>query len=606
MPRSLLSQLQTIPHQAGVYLFKDPDGTVLYVGKAADLRARVRQYLGGTDERAMVPLLVEESAAVEVVVTRTEREALLLENTLIKRYQPRFNVRLRDDSQFLHLRVHSGEPWPRFTLVREIQQDGARYFGPFTSAAEARSTLAFIQRAFPLRSCTDEVLRSRTRACLLHQIGRCPAPCVGAVTEADYRRSVEEALLVVEGKDLELLAQLERRMGEAAAAEAYEEAARLRDLIRAVRTASEDQLAMDSRLGERDAWGLHQEGDAVMVAMLPVRRGALGEVQVELAEGRGGTAAEILSSVINAAYTAPADIPPEVLLSHEPDDIEALAEVLSERRGAPVQLKVPRRGAKVRLVDLARENARVRFGGVKSEDERHAAAMRRLGALLGLPGPPGRMEAFDNSNLEGTDAVAAMSVFLGGRPARREYRRYKVKTVVGADDYASMREILTRRIRRLVAEGALPDLWVIDGGAGQLGVAVQVLAEEGVALPVIGLAKARTEKRRGETGVTDKIVLPGRDEPLRLPPGDPALRILQHLRDEVHKHAITYHRQVRGKRSLVSALEGIPGVGAARRKALLLHLGSARAVAGADVATLAEVPGIGPALAQVIHQALRR
>lgn len=595
-----------LPTSAGVYLFKDRRGRVIYVGKAVNLRSRVRQYLSGTDERMMVPFLVRAAADVDVVVTHTEKEALLLENQLIKKHQPRYNVKLRDDSNFLHVRIDLREPWPRFELVRRIEDDGARYFGPYASASRARQTLEFVERAFPLRTCTDQVLKGRSRPCLLYQMGRCLGPCVGNEVDRDeYIEIAEAAMLFLEGRRLPAVRHLRERMAQHAEREEFEQAARLRDLIVAIESAIERQQVIDTRLGDRDVWGLFREGSRGAVAIVPVREGIMGEPRTTLLEAAVESDEELLSSLLNAAYPPNALIPPEILLPTLPSDHEALTEVLSERLGRKVVLRVPVRGDKVRLLDLARENARVRYLAETDEEERHRRAMQELARALELPEPPRRIECFDNSNLQGEHPVAAMSVFLDGRPARREYRRYRVKTVVGADDYATMREILERRMRRALAEGNRADLVLVDGGKGQLGVALAVLEDLGLHdQAVASIAEPRTERRKGDRSATDRIFLPHRKEPLALPPGHPGLRILQHARDEAHRHAVRYHRKVRTRDNLTSALEGIPGVGPARRKALLRALGSAEAVARASVEQLAAVEGIGPTLAGVIHEAL--
>jgi excinuclease ABC subunit C len=605
MKDELARKAALLPVSAGVYLFRDRRGRVIYVGKAINLRSRVRQYLGGHDERFMVPYLVAHTVDIEIVATDTEKEALLLENTLIKKHRPRYNTQLRDDKNFLHLRIDPRAEWPRYTLVRRIREDGARYFGPYASASRARQTLAALQRAFPLRTCSDPVLHSRKRPCILHQMHRCTAPCVGYIERPPYDEILEESMLFLEGRTRPLVARLTERMLRAAEAEAFEDAARLRDLVQSIEATLERQKVIDPRLGDRDVWGLFREGSRGAVAVLPVRDGAMGEPHTALAKSLVGEDDEILSSLLNGAYPAGADIPGQVLVPVLPRDREALEEVLSERRGRRVTLSAPARGDKVRLVELALENARLRFLQEHSEADRTVRALDDLARLLDLPTPPQRIECFDNSNLQGAQPVAAMAVFLDGRPARQEYRRYKVKTVVGADDYASMREILERRVRRGLAEDDLPDLIVVDGGRGQLNVAMAVLRDLGVPQqPVVGLAKPRTEEARGEMDATDKIIVPGQKEPVRLRAGHPSLRILQHLRDETHRHAIGYHRKVRSKEALISLLEAIPGVGPARRRSLLQHLGSARAVADADLETLATVPSVGPALARTIYAAL--
>ncbi|MEQ1507153.1 MAG: excinuclease ABC subunit UvrC [Myxococcota bacterium] len=592
-----------LPTSSGVYLFKDRRGKVIYVGKAINLRARVRQYLAGADEREMVPFLVRHAADVEVVLTRTEKEALLLENTLIKKHRPRYNAKLRDDSNFLHLRIDPRGTWPRYDLVRRIKDDGARYFGPYHSASKARATLAFLQRAFPLRTCTDAVLNSRRRPCLLHQMGRCCAPCVGLVDKPEYDAILDGSIHLLEGRRQPAVDHLKQRMRAAADGLEFEKAARLRDLVFSIEASIERQQVVATDLGHRDVWGLFREGSAGAFAIVPVRDGAMDEPRAAVFAAAEDDA-ELLSSLLNTTYTGESPIPPEILVPVLPPDAPALEDVLSERRGGRVRVHLPQRGDKVRLVELASENARMRYLRETDEDERHRRAMRELADALELPEPPHRIECFDNSNLQGTNPVAAMSVFLDGRPARAEYRRYRVKTVVGADDYATMREILDRRFRRALEEGVRPDLLVVDGGKGQLAVAVAVLQDLGIHdQAVVGIAKPRTEHARGERDATDKVVMPNRKEPLRLPQGHPALRILQHVRDEVHRHAVRYHRQVRSRETLASVLEEIPGIGPARRKVLLRALGSTDAVADAPVDVLAAIAGIGPELARVIHAA---
>jgi excinuclease ABC subunit C len=591
----LAEQAEMLPTTAGVYLFRDRHGEVLYVGKAANLRARVRQYLGGHDERFMVRYLVAASARVEAVPVATEKEALLMENALIKQHQPRYNVKLRDDKNFLHIRLDARESWPRLTLVRRPTDDGARYFGPYHSATQARRTQAFVQRYFALRTCTDGVLASRERPCLLHQLGRCVAPCVGLVTAEAYGDIVADAGLALAGRNRELLPRLRERMVAQAAEERFEEAARTRDLVRSLEGSLQRQAVVDVRMGDRDAWGLHREADRGVAAVLCVREGVPREPLTWPFEGEVVDDAALLSALVNRWYHEA--IPPEILLPLPLPDEAALAEVLRERRGARVELRVPQRGDKTGVLDIARRAAESRFLTSHGEAERVQRALETIAEIVGLDAVPWRMECFDNSNLLGQEPVASQVVFIEGRPARKEYRRYHVKTVTGADDYATMREILARRLKRGMEADDLPDLLVVDGGRGQLGAAEDVLRELRLEhLPTIGIAKPRTARARGDRDAVDKIILRGSSEPVMLRHDDPALRMLQHLRDEAHRTAIGFHRKSRSKARLVSALDGVEGVGPARRKALLVAFGS---VAGIRAATLEEVASVvGPALAE--------
>ena len=616
----LARRAAALPREPGVYLFMDGRGKVLYVGKAKDLRARVRQYVSGADERYMVRFLVHAAADVEVVVTRTEKEALILENTLIKKHQPRYNTKLVDDSSFLHLRIDPAGTWPRYELVRRIRDTRARHFGPYHSASRARQTLEFLNRRFPLRTCSDRELESRRRPCLLHQMHRCLAPCVGLCSSEEYQSVVQESMLFLEGRSSELLVRLRSRMQAQSEALAFEDAARTRDLVAAIEASIERQHVVDRKLGDRDAWGLCRGEGSAVAALLQVREGLMQEALVFPLQGALGDDGDVLSSLLNTWYGDGERCPAEVLLPVEPADMAALTEVLAERRGRAVAVRLPQKGDKLRLVELATENARQALALQSAREDRQAQAMRQLMEICRLPRLPRRIECFDNSNIQGADPVASMVVFTDGRPDRAAYRRYKVKSVEGSDDFATMREILARRYRRalgLDSEGAalpagedgvgvMPDLLVVDGGKGQLGAALAVLADLGLHdLPAIGLSKPRTEHRRGEREATDKIVLPDARDPIRLPHNSPALNLLQALRDESHRTAVGYHRKVRSRRTLQSRLDDLPGVGEARRKALLAHFGSLQAVRAASAEQIAEVPGFGPRLAARVVDALR-
>lgn len=596
-----------LPTSAGVYLYKDRKGRVIYVGKAVNVRARVRQYLSGQDGRVMVPFLVAAAHDIDCVVVATEKEALLLENTLIKKHRPRFNVKLRDDSNYLHLRLDLREPWPRYRVVRNIGGDGARYFGPYASAQKARETLSYLQRIFPLRTCTDAVLKSRKRPCILHQMGRCGAPCVGLVTPSAYQQVAQESTQLLEGRLRGVIDGLTDRMMAAAEEERFEEAARLRDLVRSIQATVEKQAVVDVKQADRDVWGVARDGLVVAIAVLPVREGVVSEPTTQVARGVVEEEAELLSSALNDYYTEGTVIPPQVLLPVLPPDHAALGVVLGERAGHKVKLLAPERGEKVELLALARANASAALKRARSDVSRTDDALAEIAKIAGLSSPPHRMECFDNSHLAGTNPVASMAVFLDGKPARQEYRRYRIKTAAPGDDYGAMKEILERRIRRGLAPGGeLPDLLVIDGGKGQLGVVLAVLSDLGVPdLPVIGISKPRTEHARGERDATDKIVLPGVKDPLRMAPHHPALRMLQYLRDETHKTAVGYQRKVRTAAQLTTALDGIAGVGPARRKALLRAFGSVQRLLEVSESEIAAAPGVGAAVAKKVVAALQ-
>ena len=600
-----------LPDCPGVYLFKNSRGRVIYVGKAKNLRVRVRQYMLGQDERPMVPHLLKAATALDVTEVRTEKEAFLLEDTLIKKHRPRYNVQLRDDTGFLHLRIDPSSPWPRYTVTREMD-DKAHHFGPYASAHKARLTMEFLSRRFPLRTCTDEELKRRKRPCLLHQMHRCLAPCVDLCQDEDYGFIVTESMLFLQGKNKELLSRLHVRMNSHAEREEFEDAARVRDLIQAVESSLESQISVDRRGGNQDCWAIARHGTRAMVTLLPYRQGRMQEARMIPADDVVGNDAEVISSLMVAWYVNAARIPDAVLVGCDLTESEIIQGILWERKGRKVDLRSPKRGDKSKALNLARKNAESALRRAMLRDARTDEALDRLQEIARLPRRPRHIECFDNSNIQGTDPVASQVVFIDGVPQKQRYRRYKVRSVQGPDDYATMREILERRIKRSRKLDAkptdvLPDLIVVDGGKGQVSVVRAVLADLGCHdLSIVGLAKPRVEHARGERFAVDKIVVPGIKDPIRLRSNDPVLMLLQALRDESHRTAVNFHRKTRRKRRLVSQLDGIPGVGPSRRKALLTRFGSVSGVRGATVAELGAVPGIGPDLAKVIRDDLKR
>jgi excinuclease ABC subunit C len=651
MDASLRRKLDELPAAPGCYLMKDRAGAVVYVGKAASLRARVRSYFDrGGDDRYFVPLLEDLLGDLEVIVTGSEKEAVLLENELIKRHRPRFNVRLRDDKDFIALRLDERHPFPRLEVIRARQrkEDGARYFGPYSSASSIRETLRVVNRWFQLRTCTDHVLAHRRRPCVLHQIHRCPAPCVYEVPEAEYRQSVEDAVAFLEGRESELVPRLRARMQEAAAALRFEEAARLRDQLGAVERSLEKQRVLMGDLADRDAVGMHREGPDLVLQVLSMRGGRLQDSRAFPFGGQEFPGEELLSSFLGLYY-AGTPCPDEVLLPFEPAGAGALAEVLSERRGRSVRLLVPRRGAKADLVEAARRNAEQSFRGWREAGERREEALAALARALHLHREPRWMECYDVSTFQGSTAVASGVSLRDGEPDKGGYRRYRIKGVAGQDDFAMLHEVVGRRLRRALADGSFPDLLVVDGGKGQLNAALAAARDLGVPtrpvpgnpgipfVEMVGLAKsrtleagalgtARTVPRRGARGARladaaeradrgfvaeaarspERVFLPGRKDPVVLRQNSAELHLLVRLRDEAHRFAVEFHRKLRGARHLRSMLEEIPGVGAGRRRALLRHFGSLRRVREASVEALAGVPGLGPAQARAVHDFFRR
>lgn len=606
---ALRERIDALPPQPGVYLFRDAKRSVLYVGKAQSLRARVRSYfVRGGDGRFRVHLLVPRIADVEVVVTANVKEALLLENELIKKYKPRFNVRLRDDKQYLALRLDPSEEYPRFTETRRFQRDGALYFGPYTSSKSLRKTLSALQRVFPLRTCTDAVLKSyarKGRPCIEHAVGRCAAPCCGLIGDADYAELVSGATLFMKGRSDDLLQDLSARMEEAAAAERFEEAARLRDRVRAVERTVERQAMVSTRFVDRDAFGLAADGNRLEVQVLHVRQGKLlggnaygfGDVKVPQSDA--------LDSFLSQFYAGDRDLPREVLLPLEVDGRTALEEVWRERTGRAVDLMVPQRGERKELIAMAERNAALALAERSRREEDREGRLEALRELLGLDDPPHRIECYDISHLHGVLSVGSRVVFVDGVAHKADYRRYKLRDTEPGDDYAGMREVVRRRLARLESEPA-PDLLLLDGGKGQLNAVRAVCADLGVDIPLASLAKERdldTPKQRvlrHGGSKREKLFLPNRKDPLELDPASPATLLLQRVRDESHRFAIRYHRELRSKAGLRSILDELPGIGPVKRRALLRELGSLERIRSASADELAAVRKISRADAELI------
>jgi len=601
MNRELESRISSAPRAPGVYLMKDSTGRILYVGKAKDLRSRIRAYFGGTDSRAMIPFLVSRISDLEFIVTETEKEALLLENNLIKEHRPRYNVYFRDDKAYFNIRVDLNEPFPRFQMVRRPRKDGAKYFGPYPSSASARETLQFLQTLFPLRTCRNGELSGRTRPCLEYQIRRCLAPCVGRVHPEEYLRMVRDGIAFLEGRGKRLLGELKARMMKAAQDLNFEEAALLRDRIAAIERTLEKQHMVSRTAKDQDIFGLYREGALIQVCVLLIRSGKiLGSQPLPMLKFEGETK-DMLSSLLMQYYEAAAEIPREILIPDLFEDQELMREYLEEKRGRALSLLVPRRGRNLELLRMAGQNAEHRMKMERKSLEDPAESLALTADKLQLRRFPKRIEAFDISNIGGRLAVASMVTFREGRPWKSGYRRFRIRTVEGADDYAMMYEALKRRYSK--GEN-LPDLIVVDGGKGQLAVALSVLKDLSLpGLDVIGLAKDRADDLSPRGGVNrseDRVYLPHRKEALYLSRWPAVLFLLQRIRDEAHRFAVSYHRRLRAKRDFLSRLDEIPGVGEVRKKALLRSRGDLQTIREASVDELAAVKGIGRDLGEKI------
>ena len=602
--------LKNYPQSPGVYMMFGGKDEVLYVGKAKQLRSRLRSYFSaGGDGRLQIPLLMERVERIEVIITDTEKEALLLENTLIKKYRPRYNIDLRDDKTYVSVRIDLHDPFPMMQVVRQVKNDGAHYFGPYSSAAAIRETLKEIYRIFPLRHSPIERCRKRGRPCLFHQIGQCSAPCHGKINRTDYRKLVDGVIQLLEGRESEVIIRLQQRMVQAAEDLRFEDAARLRNQINSIKKSIEKQKVTTFGDGNMDVIGLHQDGGEVEVTLLFIRQGRLiGRRSYALAWKLD--LPELLSGFLQEYYSRQVILPDQLLLPLVIEGADLLGEWLSEKRAKKVRLVTPQRGEKKSLCLMAQRNARESYRQRGQRKQAREELLEELRTKLHLPCLPKRIECYDISNVQGNYAVGSMVVLQDGEPVPAEYRRFKIKTVVGADDYASLREVLNRRLSRGVEEQNLPDMVLIDGGKGQLGVLSAVLGEFQLTESIgsVGIAKSRVMANvRGKVveRSEERFFLPGRKNPVSFRHGSASLFLLERLRDEAHRFAITYHRKLRSKASLRSPLEDISGIGPVRRKELLKHFGSLKRIRSASLEELQQVPGMSTSLAETIFQALR-
>jgi excinuclease ABC subunit C len=608
---SVDEKLTNLPSRPGVYLMRDGAGKVIYVGKAKDLRARVRSYFNRNDGRSQIEFLVRRVEDLETLVTSNDKEALILENNLIKQYKPRYNIRLKDDKSYLSIKVTTKDAWPRIFTTRKIVKDGSRYFGPFSSAVAARETVDIIEKHFLLRNCTDHNFKNRSRPCLQYEIKRCLAPCVLSVDPEEYRLQVRQASLFIEGRQHELLAELRQRMVAKAEAMEFESAAKIRDQIQAVEKTLEKQRMVSHWGADQDIFGLYREGGYIEAQVLFVRQGKLTGTQAYALEDLDFSDEEIMGSLLTQFYQGQRFMPDEILLPVELEDRDTRVEYLSERKGKNVSIHVPQKGDKRKLVEMARQNARQSFTERHDQEKAREKMLQELQEQLRLKRYPQRIECFDISMIHGAYAVGSQVTFTGGEPDKAHYRHYRIRTIDpsgGGDDFGMMLEVLKRRFTRGKREEEMPNLVVVDGGKGQLAMALAAMREVGVeGIDVVGLAKMRVQSAPRSAEIErseERVFLPGQSNPVTLRRNSNALFLLQRVRDEAHRFAITHHKKLRSKQTLSSALDRIPGIGSARRRALLRAFGSVKGVEQASVDELMQVSGMNPKIAQQLWQVL--
>ncbi len=638
--QAIADRLQATPTKPGVYIMRNDAGTPLYVGKAANLRNRLRNYFGSPSNlEVKVRKLVSRIADFEYMVTDTETEALLLENTLIKRYRPQYNARLKDDKTYPFIKIDLKEEFPQLFFTRRTPEDGSRYFGPFASAGSVRTTMALLKKLFPYRSCTKVITGTDPRPCLEFHINRCVGPCIGAVSKEEYREVIDQVVLFMEGKTDKVLRDLNRKMAAAADGLQFERAVLLRDQIRAIERVSESQKVVSRNQADQDVIALATSGGEAWVEVHFVRGGKLTGRDHFLMEGtQGDEPSQILGQFIKQFYHTAPHVPREILLQYPvKEDAHVIEEWLTRKRGRPLTLRVPERGLKRRMVKMVADNAaqglQQRAMKWQSDTSNLQQAMTEVTEALNLPRPARRMECYDISNIQGSNPVGSMVVFEEGRPKNSHYRRFQIKSVEGVDDYSMMQEMLRRRFRRLGEQlrlhdikdadtdplagddseatqggangseapakentwGIIPDLVLIDGGKGHLSAALQVFLELGLVdtVPLASLAKEREE-----------LFLPHNPDPILLPKGSQGLFLVQRIRDEAHRFAITYHRQRRSKSAVKSAIDSVPGIGPKRRRMLISKFGSSAGVKAASLEELASVSGITTGLARRVKEYL--
>ena len=601
--KKVAAALPTLP---GVYLMKDFDGTIIYIGKAKDLRARVRTYFAGGDGRLQIEYLLRRVASLDKIVTGTEEEAFLLERDLINRHKPRYNIRLRDDKAYLSVRLDPNKEWPRLELVRRVDQDGALYFGPYTNGYQLRQVLDVIKNVVPLRTCSDTVFFNRQRPCLEYQIKRCAGPCCLPVSRESYDEWVSQATAILEGRIEPTIHRLESQMTVASEELRFEEAAAIRDRITRLTAFAEGEARLAHRGESSDCFNFYREGECIAFSILKARSGRISDVVNYSFEGVHIADDEVLESVITQYYEQHKEIPDEVLVPFLPSNAPLIESVMSERCGEAFSLSVPDTGSRGRLLSLAEVNAKQQYSVRFLAEARYQEIAKELARLFNLRQLPRRVECVDISNFQGSDIVGAIVCFADGVPEKREYRKYRLSFQDKPDDFAAIHEVVSRRLAR---KEDLPDLLIIDGGKMQLQKALEARDELGVKLEIISIAKMRTDRNVYSKDVSykpERIFIEGADEPIPLDSKSEVTHYLQKVRDEVHRFVITFHRSSRSKRVFASALDAISGLGPERRRRLLSHFGSVESMRGIAAEEIAKIGRMPLPLAEKVIKSIAR
>jgi len=589
--------ISNLPKSSGVYLMFDEHNHVIYVGKAKSIRNRVKNYFSHDgDSRFLIPFLVSSIQRIETITTNSEKEALLLENTLIKKYRPKYNILLKDDKTYLYAKVNVDKEFPDLELVRKRQNDHALYFGPYTSSSALKDSLSAIRKIFKLRPCRDVELNSAKRPCIKHPIGLCHAPCVGLISKEEYSTLIENTIQLLKGHTHSLIQNLKAQMAEHSNNMEFEKAASIRDQIKAIRLTTENQIVISNRYRDMDVISVYHENSTYCVTILFIRGGALTGSKSFMTET---LLAFDLSSFVLQYYLDPPSIPELIIIPKSFAEQAMVKEILAEKFQQPIEFKVADKGNYLKLMELSKKNAKDYLYYKQSDSAQTEKNLEAIKYVFHLSKLPYRIECVDISNIQSSHPVASCVAFIDGKPNKSHYRHYQIKATHGQNDFGMIYEVVSRRLKTGMDQNSLPDLMMIDGGKGQLNAACEAAKNVNLSIDMVSIAKEKT-KTTGEKTV-DRFYIPGRSNPIILKMGSPALKLLVTIRDEAHRFAITYHRLKRGKSALVSELDQIPGLGLKRKKQLLTHFGSVNAIRKASLNEIEALPGISKKLALSIH-----